>query len=256
MISENLTACPWEQWKKEDKAALWFLGQSGFYLKSGGYSVVVDPYLSDSAGEADPLYHRLYPAPILPEQLKADVYIVTHGHLDHLDPVTVKGYRDKRNTIFIAPRHAAKELTQLGVPRDQIQIVDHGDWFQNREVKVSGIFALGTDETVVDTAGYCITFANGKSVYHTSDTGYCKLLLQAAPKADILLPCINGKFGNLSVKQAVELTLNCMPRYVIPHHYDMMERNSEDPMAFYQYCQKKGLEGICRILSVMELFEW
>ena len=248
--------CMWHHWNDAGKAAVWFLGQSGFYLKSGNCSVVIDPYLSDSAGDSDPFCHRAYPVPLPPDQLKADIYIATHDHLDHLDPVTVKAYQDKEHTIFISPRYAALKLEKLGVPKRQIQIVDQGDCFQNEQVKIQGIFALGTGVDVIDTAGYQITFRNGKSVYHTSDTSYCQLLLKAAPKSDVLLTCINGKFGNLNIHQAVKLAAACEPEYIIPHHYDGMELNRENPEAFHYVCKENGLGERCRILSVLEKFEW
>ena len=117
----------WQEYESVEKSALWFLGQSGFYLKSGGVSVVIDPYLSDCVGENSPLFTRIYPAPVSPYDLKADIYIVTHDHLDHLDPATIRAYSHKEETIFVAPRHAAKKLEILGINPQQIRIVDQGD---------------------------------------------------------------------------------------------------------------------------------
>jgi L-ascorbate 6-phosphate lactonase len=93
-------------------------------------------------------------------------------------------------------------------------------------------------------------------VYHSSDTAFCDLLLKACPKADVFLPCINGKFGNLSVEQAVSLTKAVAPRYVIPHHYDVMALNSENPESFRYFYSEAGLKAECRILKVLEEFTW
>ena len=59
----------WQEYESVEKSALWFLGQSGFYLKSGGVSVVIDPYLSDCVGENSPLFTRIYPAPVSPYEM-------------------------------------------------------------------------------------------------------------------------------------------------------------------------------------------
>lgn len=246
----------WRDWNEEGKAALWFLGQSGFYIKSKGCSVVIDPYLSDSAGDHDPSCHRAYPVPFKPENLKADIFIATHDHLDHLDPITIEKYSYKEQTLFLSPRSGARKLKNLGIPEGQIRVLNQGDCFENSQVKITGIFALGTGTDVIDTAGYHIVFQNGKSIYHTSDTSYCELLLKAAPRADVLLACINGKFGNLTIDEAVKLTEACMPQYVIPHHYDAMELNRENPETFRYVCREHGLGEKCRILSVLEKFEW
>ena len=188
----------WQEYESVEKSALWFLGQSGFYLKSGGVSVVIDPYLSDCVGENSPLFTRIYPAPVSPYDLKADIYIVN----------------------------------------------------------IQGVFALGTDEGVLDTTGYRIRFENGKSVYHTSDTSFCDLLLRACPHADVLLPCINGKFGNLTAEQAVLLTQAVNPQYVVPHHYDVMELNGENPNVYRYFCAQSEMEEKCRILKPLEMLEW
>ena len=113
-------------------------------------------------------------------------------------------------------------------------------------------FIPGAD--VLGTTGYKITFVNGKSVYHTSDTAFCDLLLKACPKADVLLTCINGKYGNLSLPQAVSLTQAMQPNYVIPNHYDVMALNSENPESFRYFCQVPGTQ--CIVLKPMEEFMW
>jgi L-ascorbate 6-phosphate lactonase len=247
---------PWDEELPEGKAALWWLGQAGYYLKSGGYSILIDPYLSDSAGKSHPLFTRSYPPPVNAAEIKADVYIVTHDHLDHLDPETVTAYPHRNTTAFAAPRFAAKKLVQLGIPPKQITVVDQGCSAEVSNVRIDGIFALPTSANVLDTSGYLITFANGKSVYHTSDTAFCGLLLESCPKADVLLSCINGKFGNLNTAQAADLTKAVNPRYVIPNHYDVMALNSENPESFRYACQTAQLSAECIILKPLERFLW
>lgn len=246
----------WDIVLEKDKAAIWFLGQSGFYIKSCSHSLLIDPYLSDSVGEVAPPFARAYPVPVNPKEIRADIYIVTHDHLDHLDPKTIAAYLYKDQTNFVAPRHAAKKLEELGISKDRISVVDHGDSVTIHGVTITGVFALGTSPDVIDTTGYLIQFENGRSIYHTSDTTYCHLLMESCPHADILLTCINGKDGNLNAEQAVKLTKVVNPKYVIPHHYDVMALNSENPETFRYYHSEAQLESQCVILNVLEKFEW
>ena len=245
---------PWNEPIQKDLAALWWLGQAGYYMKSGDCTVVIDPYLSDSVGKTAPLFARAYPTPVCPTEIKADIFIVTHDHTDHLDPETIAAYPHKETTAFVSPRHAAKKLLTLGIPRENITVIDHGDTATVRGVCIQGVFALPTGPDAIDTTGYKITFANGKSVVHTSDTAYCDLLLKAYPSADVLLTCINGKYGNLGVAEAVKLTAAMKPKYVIPNHYDVMALNSENPESFRYFVKGAGAE--CVILKVLERFEW
>ncbi|MCL2819207.1 MAG: MBL fold metallo-hydrolase [Oscillospiraceae bacterium] len=239
-----------------DKVALWFLGQAGYYIKSGDCSILIDPYLSDCVSKVNPLFLRRYPVPVDPAVVKADIFIVTHDHLDHLDPETIEVYSHKDSTIFVGPRFAAKKLAELGIPDGNIQVVDSGETLDFSGVRIEGVFALPTGSDVLDTTGYLLTFANGKTVYHTSDTEFCDLLLKACPNADVLLTCINGKFGNLNIADAVKLTAAVNPRYVIPNHYDVMEFNAEHPESFRFFCSEADIAAECVILQTLECFTW
>ena len=186
-----------------DQAALWFIGQSGYIFRAAGVTVVMDPYLSDSVSRLVPELTRLYPPPIPPNVLQADVFIVTHDHLDHLDPDTIEPYCFKERTIFVSPRLAAKKLHSLGVPETNLVVIDSGITRTVRDIKITGVYALPNESAVIDTTGYQLTFANGRSVYHSSDTGFSEVLLAAVPRVEVALVCINGKMGNLEVAQAV-----------------------------------------------------
>jgi L-ascorbate 6-phosphate lactonase len=241
---------------KENQAALWFLGQSGFVIKSAGVTVAIDPYLSDSAAENSPGLARCYPAPIEPSELKVDIYIATHDHLDHLDPETLAEYRHKETTIFVGPRFVCEKFVILGIRPQNIVRIDSGETKVVNNVQLSGVYAIPNDPDVIDTAGYKVVFTNGRSIYHTADTGFSPLLLQCAPSAETGLFCINGKWGNLNIEQAAELANKVHPRYAIPHHYDLMKINSENPETFkYQlnYINKK-IE--VKILKPMVPFVW
>jgi len=246
---------PWDTEIPKEKAALWWLGQAGYYIKSDT-SVIIDPYLSDSGGKAAPLFTRSYPPPADASLIRADIFIVTHDHLDHLDPETIEAYSYKSQTIFIAPRFAAKKLLKLGILPKNIHVVDQGDTIEIQRTQIKGIYAHPTGKEVLDTTGFLITFSNGKSIYHCSDTSFCDLLLSSCPKADVLLTCINGKFGNLNIAQAVELTKAVKPFYVIPNHYDVMALNSEHPESFRYFCDCEKVESQCVVLKPLEEFIW
>jgi L-ascorbate 6-phosphate lactonase len=240
-----------------NQAALWFLGQAGYIIRSAGVTVTIDPYLSNSAAATAAEFGRRLPVPIEPEDLRVDLWIVTHDHLDHLDPETLRRYPHQGDTQFVAARLAARKLQALGVPRGQIQRLDSGEEWTWRDLTVRGVFALPTGADVLDTTGYRLTFANGRSVYHTSDTAFTPLLLQAAPKlVEVMLVPINGKWGNLNVEQAAELTAAVAPRYVLPNHYDLMALNAENPETFRWFCQQRQLAAQCVIPTVMHPFVW
>ena len=241
---------------RPNQAALWVLGQAGYLIRSGGKTVVIDPYLSDSVGASNANFKRAFPPPVRPEELRADILIVTHDHLDHLDPDTIGPYRHKNTTRFVAPGLACKTLRDLGIPESSIVKLDSGEETVIDGVTIRGVYAVPTEPKVIDTAGYHVTFPNQRNVYHTADTGWSPLLLQTSPRTEVLLVCINGKWGNLGVAEAVELTARISPRFAIPMHYDLMALNSENPHSFAYFVRQKNPAVDVRILKPSDPFIW
>ena len=238
------------------QAATWFLGQSGFIIKSCGKVIVIDPYLSNSVAKVSPGLTRLYPPPIEPTALKADIFILSHDHLDHLDPETIQAYQYTDTTTFVGPRFACKKLNKLGIPTNNILKIDSGEKKKIQDVEITGIYAIANEPAVIDTAGYHLSFANGRSVYHSSDTGFSDLLLKCAPNAEVALVCINGQWGNMNIEQAAELANHVKPQYAIPHHYDMMELNSKNPGIFKYQMNYVNSTIDVKILNILEPFVW
>ena len=239
------------------EAALWWLGQAGYIVRAGDVTLALDPYLTDSAAAKAPEFTRLFQPPIAPEELRADICVITHDHLDHLDPETIRRYAVKDETWFVAPRLAVRRLQELGVPPNRMVRLDAGETRAFGGVELHGVFALPTGADVLDTTGYLLRFSNGRSVYHTSDTAFHPLVLAAAPREpDVMLVPINGKWGNPGPEQAAEFAAAVRPRFVLPSHYDLMALNAENPETFRWFCEQRGLGERCVIARRMEPFVW
>ena len=240
-----------------EEAALWWLGQAGYIIKSTELTITIDPYLSDAAAKDAPEFSRLYPPPLDPKNLEVSLYLITHDHLDHLDPITIQQYRKKSSTKFIAPRQAATKLVFLGVPKENIIILNPGEIYRFESVEITSVFALATSIDVLDTTGYFIKFDNGRNLYHTSDTEFHPLVVAAAPKKpEIMFVPINGKWGNPTPDNAALFAKSINPRFVIPNHYDLMALNAENPQVFKWFCIQQGMKEECIILKRMEPFVW
>jgi len=239
------------------QAALWWLGQAGYVIRSKELTVVIDPYLSDSGGAGVAGFMRRFPPPIKPEDLSAHIIIITHNHLDHLDPETLVPYRKKVDTWFVAPALTAKELVKIGIPEERVMVLNVGESQQIDTCKITGVFALPTGTDVLDTTGYLVEFQNGRSFYHTSDTQFHPVVLAAAPKSvEVMAVPINGKWGNTGPEQAAAFAAAVQPKYVLPNHYDMMALNAENPESFKWFCENNGLVNCCVIVEHMLPFAW
>lgn len=197
-----------------------WLGQSGYLLYDEDAMILIDPYLSDVVNRVANR-PRMREVPIDPKNLKADVLICTHNHLDHTDIDSIP-LMDKAMD-FYAPSDCEKTLKDMGVLK--YHTFNQGDSFNLKKFKISAVFA----EHTVPAIGIMIEY-NGEKLYFSGDTYYNKKIEDI--KCDYLFICINGKLGNMDVKDAVKLTNIIKPKLAVPNHYDMFESNSEDPKKY------------------------
>lgn len=201
-----------------------WLGQSGYILSDGETEICIDPYLSDSVYKKEGR-KRMIPCPILPHELKADVIICTHNHLDHLDPDTISNLNIEGKTFF-APADCMEQLEKLGVQNKVI--FNCGSKARVGRFEIEAVFA---DHTV--PAIGVVVRQEGKVLYFSGDTFYNKKLEELKDYAiDYMFICINGKLGNMNVEEAITLTNIIKPKIGIPNHYGMFESNTEDPKKY------------------------
>ena len=67
-----------------------WLGQAGLLFEFDGMKVMVDPYLSDSVAKVNPLNSRRVAVDERFFDIRPDILILTHDHLDHTDPENIR----------------------------------------------------------------------------------------------------------------------------------------------------------------------
>lgn len=240
------------------QVAFWWIGQSGFFLRSAEALVLVDPYLS-------PNPDRLVPAPIAPEDITGlTVLACTHDHIDHLDkpsvPPLLKASPDAQ---IVVPKPVIGEVTALNVPADRIRgaRVDHPIEFPG--VTVHAIPAVHGEHTKDgytsapdaegDDAflGYIFEMA-GVRVYHAGDTiPYDGLVDRLRDlRVDVGLLPINGRdyyreakdlVGNMDEREAVQTAATAGIDLLVPMHYDMFKFNLGFPGHAIEFARTMGL---------------
>ncbi len=252
--------------RERDRVHIWWLGQSGFLIHSGGSCLLVDPYLSDSLtrkyASTDKPHVRMTARVVAPEKLDfIDVVTSSHNHTDHLDAETLLPLRlanpglqmviPEANRSFVADRLNADAAWPIGL--------DAGT-----STNVAGFEFVGVPaahETVErDEAGRCkflgyVIGAGGLRIYHSGDTvGYEDLAASLRVfQIDVALLPINGAnperrvAGNLSGIEAARLARNADARLVVPCHYDMFEFNTASPAEFIAEAER--LDQAYRILQ-------
>ncbi|TBL73944.1 MBL fold metallo-hydrolase [Paenibacillus thalictri] len=244
--------------------ALWFIGQEGVVVKGGSTIIYIDPFVSSEAAS-----RRAYPPPLAPEHItNADFYLITHEHLDHLDPGTVPVVaRQSPHTEFVAPACCRSQLVQLGVPEQRIldaitaERRSFGDW--DLLPIPAAHETLERDEEGNDRfVGYVIRL-NGVTLYHAGDTVIYPGLLEKlqAEEIDIgMLPINGGDFfrrsrgivGNMSYIEAAKLADAAGFDLTIPLHYDVFASNGEHPGNFIDYCYDNFPYMKCHVMARTE----
>lgn len=198
-----------------------WIGQSGYLLSDDKTTICIDPYLSNVvdriAGRG-----RMVNPPFAPEELRSDVVICTHNHLDHID-IDAIPLMKKDDMLFLAPSDAKKQLSDCGV-------VNYRD-FNEGETYTVGNFTLRAvyADHSVPAIGVIVTFCD-TNLYFSGDTLYNEKLEKLEEyNIDVMFICINGKLGNMNAKEAVKLTKIINPKVAIPTHYGMFESNTENP---------------------------
>jgi L-ascorbate 6-phosphate lactonase len=253
--------------------SVWWLGQSGFLIKSRTGLLAIDVYLSDHLTkkyEATSRPHvRMTRAPIRGGDLRGvDLVLASHKHSDHLDPGTLPDLMSASPRAVLALPEAIRDhALALGMPADRLLGLDAGT---NLEIAGFRVRAVPSAHEGLDTdeagrhlyLGYVIE-SEGLRLYHSGDglayDGLAERL--GADRFDALFLPINGRDpargvpGNMSAAEAVDLAACIRPRFVVPHHYDMFTFNTVPVEAFASEARRLPEGVAARILRCGERWE-
>jgi len=105
-----------------------------------------------------------------------------------------------------------------------------------RDVTLTGV-AADHGDLAPEALGVLLT-VDGLRVWHVGDTAYRPDLWRdlLAAGVDIILPPINGAFGNLNGEQAARLAGQARARVAIPCHFWMFAEHNGNPAEFLRAC--------------------
>lgn len=154
-----------------------WIGHACFLLRLGGVSVLLDPYLSVTAGPRNGLGPKRFAPPALkPATLpRIDILAVSHNHYDHLDLPALRALHGKHRMTVVVPLGLGPYFTRRGY-RD-VRELDWGRSTGRDGVRVSALPAVHfSKRSPFDTnrtlwAGFAVEGA-GRRVYFAGDTAY------------------------------------------------------------------------------------
>lgn len=201
-----------------------WLGQAGLLFQTEDLTVMVDPYLSNSVANINPCNERRFPVDESLFQIKPDVLIFTHNHLDHYDPETVERFicSDYPMTV-LAPSSVWPEVRKYGGPHNYVQFNSGTEWTVPG-ARFRAVPAVHSDPHAIGV----ILEQGGKRYYVTGDTLYDRRVIDAAgPGIDVLFLPVNGVGNNMNMTDAVRFAQALQAKTVVPVHFGLFD--SLDP---------------------------
>jgi len=200
----------------------WY-GHSALGLETGGYHILVDPFLSHNPA-----------ASISADRVPADYILISHGHGDHFG-----------DTIAIAKRTGAQVISNFEI----------AEWMSAKGLKTHGQHLGGGfkhpfgylkltlalhGSSMPDgsyggnPAGFLLTTLDGKKIYLAQDTGlFGDMRLIGEEGIDLAALPIGDNYtmGPADALRAVKLI---QPKHVIPIHYGTFDLIRQDEQAWAQ----------------------
>ena len=216
-----------------------WLSQGSFLFESNSTRILVDPYMSDHL-ECKGL-KRMVEFPLTFEELKPDLLICSHDHLDHLDPESVRKIAELYPECLISgPKSCCAHFRKLGISEKNIKHLERAKVFELNNIKITPVFAKHSDPQAVGL----VIEAEGKKLYLSADSEYDeKLISDFTKNCDLILICINGRLGNMSLEEALKTVKQLKPEAALPMHYGLFAENTADPKPFIQECLKSGIKS-------------
>ena len=197
-----------------------WLGQAGLYMELNNKKIIIDPYLSDSVKEVNPNNYRRVKVDESFFNIKPDIMIFTHDHLDHYDPETVKHFITKDTDILVlTPLSVWNKVRAIGGKNNYVLIEPDALWTENNIV-FKFVNAYHSDSYAV---GVIIEWKN-KKYYITGDTLYNEKMFKNIPKDiyAVFLP-VNGVGNNMNMVDGKKFCEKISPNFAVPFHCGMFD---------------------------------
>ena len=208
---------------------IFWLGQAGLLFDNGRAKVLIDPYFSDSVVKVNPKNYRRVPVKKELLQLRPDVMIFTHDHLDHYDPESAPVFLAKEKAMTVlGPTSVWNEARKNGGNHNYVEFNVGTEWTE-KGLRFTAVKAVHSDPYAI---GFIIEeLCSGEKVWLTGDTLYSRALLDGIPEGllAVFLP-INGVGNNMNATDAARLARESGARLAVPIHFGMFDEI--DPRVF------------------------
>ncbi|MBI1808811.1 MAG: metal-dependent hydrolase [Gemmatimonadetes bacterium] len=196
------------------KISVRWLGHAGFEVVSpGGTRLLIDPWLSGNPSAPD----SLKPAARWSGANKPAAILISHSHFDHAGDTKALAQASGAPVVG-----AFEWVNTLGLPEGQAMGGNVGGTMQFGDVTVHLVPAMHSSDPGGRPLGFVLTFADGRSLYHTGDTwvfGDMALIQERYHPSILLLGVGGGPYTEDAATAAFAVKKYFTPTAIIPMHY-------------------------------------
>ncbi|MFA7420335.1 MAG: metal-dependent hydrolase [Melioribacteraceae bacterium] len=220
-----------------------YFSHSAFQITTdAGKVILIDPFL-----DGNPT------SPVKSDEVSADYIILTHGHGDHLgDAFKIA---EQCNSLFICLNELGNYVAEKGFQAHNMHIGgSHNFDFGRVKLTIAHHGSMTPDNYYAGEPSGVILTIDGKSIYHTGDTGlfYDMKLIGEMTKLDYMLLPIGDNF-TMGITDAVKAVELANPTTAIPMHYNTFPVIAADPYEFKREVEAIGKK--CRVMQFGEEIE-
>ena len=197
-----------------------FLGQAGLLFEKEDTIIMVDPYLSNSVEKVNSKNYRRVAVCESFFNVRPNVMIFTHNHLDHYDRETVGKFLTKDSDVLVlCPSSVWQDVRTFGGNNNYVAF-DRGTSWTYKGITFTAVKAEHSDEKAIG-----VIIDNGdKKYYITGDTLYNEQIFSDIPNDifAVFLP-VNGVGNNMNMVDAGRFAKRINAKYTIPIHCGMFD---------------------------------
>ncbi len=223
-----------------------WLGHAAFEVKLDGYTILIDPWLTNPLSPVRPQDYRG----------KVDLILVTHDHGDHLGE-TVELLRLNPEARMVAVYELANYVAGQVPHPDRVVGANIGGVVRIPGIDLEVVLVPATHSSSRGVPVGFVVIGKEATIYHAGDTGLTAEMQYVAElyRPGIAMLPIGGHF-TMDVIQAAKAVEILKPDVAIPMHYNTFPLIKADPEEFKRLVEHKGLKTRIIILKPGESYEF
>ncbi len=222
---------------------IYWLGQAGLLFEKGDFRIMIDPYLSNSVERVNPKNYRRVAVDPRIFDIKPDVIIFTHNHLDHYDPETAaKFITEDTGILVLSPGTVWDDVRKFGGNNNFVLFNRHTVWTE-KGITFTAVKAAHSDAMAIG-----VIIDDGiRKYYITGDTLYNEDIFADIPEDiyALFLP-VNGVGNNMNMTDAARFAKRVNAKKTVPVHFGMFDELTTDNFA----CENKVVAEVYKEITL------